>query len=231
MKLLRNGYAICAFVMLLAGLVMAYHWVDWYHTGVLLALLNLFPAIIIGGNAYYMMVPNATKKSWSDAGLVVLLIGGCIGMNYFAGDFHRHLAHITDPRQYGETLRNHWAGDPAIAHFPKTIPTYARNLRFNSLPGFGQGGTETTLIFTTTADRIAALYRDYTKKASVKSYDHEILGGFVQYSYTPPSVFPRDFTFFLLNNPNTVQNSMGYGGLAISKQRNEVCYWAKVVKP
>jgi len=124
---------------------------------------------------------------------------------------------------------------PFTAHFPRHIPADARTVRFYYDPGALQAATILELGYTTTPERIDALYRDYARRATLA-----LTAGMENGVIEPMNIvkgdsdefldFSNDYTLFYLDEkpPKDEQdwNHPQSHGVAISKKRHRVVFWA-----
>ncbi len=148
----------------------------------------------------------------------------------------------TNPKKYSKLITD-WTPSGLIAHFPNPLPPSASNVKLSAFPGCLQGGAWFQVRFTLPAAEISKAYDDATKTAK-KFYDG---GGKFKSTNSPKnglpgtnfhtsdnpkeSKFPEDYRIFVFaaqspgGNPPW-QSGKSYG-IVISKQRNEVIYYAE----
>ena len=239
MRNIRFTITICAIILLIASIILGYRWLDYYGMSSMISntiLVNLMLASLVGLIAYSLhhWLKAKGAKGRHIAGIIVtVIIVICYGgVNLFAEFILFPLDGITSIRHYTEALHNLWAGDAAVAHFPTTIPSYARNVSFYSFPGYGLGGPETQLSFNTTPNEIAELYKCYSSRHALVTKDPASKGFDLMNLYLTNGKrepYPDDFTFIILDwPPPAKKNNDCIGGVAISKKRCEIVYWAYV---
>lgn len=150
---------------------------------------------------------------------------------------------ITDVGQYEGILSRHWENE-LVSHFPRPIPSDARNVRFSFRPAFLQGGAHVQLRHSAPPGEIRRLYAQFSEKKT-KSF----IGGEADDDenrrermpttsfYTSGSgnnEFPDDYEVMVFDKvPKEEDWTEGYWdhgqshGVAISKERNEIVYWAE----
>ena len=146
----------------------------------------------------------------------------------------------TDPREYQHALQDLRGIPYAIAHFPPVIPIDVTHVRFYYLPAFLQRGMSLQLRYQTTPKQIEQLDTHFTRMKNViinlKVSNDDLR---FQTSDDPPPPpgyirtgnFPEDYTIVQLPSVNTGNATEAWGtglvyGVAISKKRNEIVYWA-----
>jgi len=244
MKLLRNIYLFLAVVFFAVGVVQC---VRWARGGSVTVgyLLNFLPS------ATFAAAHLAGRHSRSLAHAVAIVIGiPSILLMAFIGlgvemwlDATRV---VTDVAQYEEVLDGYWSFDPKlVGHFPRPIPADARDVRFSFAPAFLQGGAHVQLRYAATPEAVSRLYAEYSAKKT-KSF----LGGDTNvhmnteegmpttFFYTGSAKeldFPDDYEIMIFDEvlkeedrpPGFYWNHGKSHGVAISKERNEIIYWAE----
>jgi hypothetical protein len=147
----------------------------------------------------------------------------------------------TSPRKYTQLITN-WTPTGLVAHFPNPLPSTASNVKLSAFPGFLQGGAWFQVRLTLPASEVSKLYDDATKAAkdfydggttytSVNSRTNGLPGTSFHTSDNKQEEFPADYRVFVFaaqdagGNPH-YQSGKCYG-VVISKQRNEVIYYAE----
>ena len=156
---------------------------------------------------------------------------------------------VTKVSKYEEIRHKLWHSPTLIAHFPDKIPADANDVRLSYFPGFLQGGAWFQVKMTLPEDRISQLFEEFDLK-KVKSvhgggsYDHENseVGMPTTLFRTSKSDssdssrnfvgegFPEDFVIMVLGAKDSARGSWNHGcsyGVAISKFRREIVYWAE----
>lgn len=153
---------------------------------------------------------------------------------------------VTDVRKYADILNDYWSyNQDLVSHFPRPIPSDADGVRFSFLPAFLQGGAHIQLRYSSLPNRISELY-DHFAAEKTKSFvggdtnDHmNMKGGMpTTFFYTSGSdshEFPDDYEIIIFDKvlkeedrPQGHYWNHGQShGVAISKERSEIVYWAE----
>lgn len=253
MKVLTRIYLCAALVFGTAGFVLLVVLGSLGHgfpRGALaLVLFVLFAPAIGSGVAY--VVTRALPRWWAHglaacACLVGLGAWGFVAMIAYA--FTADLKEVTNPKKYPRILANRWSGPPVVqelvAHFPKSIPEGATDVRFSYQAGFGQGGSHIQLRYATDVATLSALQRRFSAM-TVRSFrggetnDHmNVPDGLpTTFFYTSGNSnrgFPADYEIMVFgpivkreNSPGGYWNHGRSHGVAISIRRHEIVYWAE----
>ncbi len=153
---------------------------------------------------------------------------------------------ISSASQYENVLEHRWHRSDLIEHFPKSIPTAAREVRFHFNAAFLQGGSSIELRARLPAEVIEGIERTYRPRAKgvfdaagdpVGSDQEALLLPKLGFRTVPPQMsldpprataLPADFETLLLWSSEPVNlNHPHAGGISISRQRGEVVYWAE----
>jgi hypothetical protein len=143
---------------------------------------------------------------------------------------------VTDITRYG-SLRGSWSG--LADHFPREVPESTTLARLSYFPGFMQGGAWLQLRLTLPAGEVASIESEYAPRA-IRTYER---GGdanrhanqpdgvpttFYRTGAEDSSAFPTSFTVYVLkaDDHGGHWNHGESAGLAISREANEVVYWA-----
>jgi hypothetical protein len=147
----------------------------------------------------------------------------------------------TRPEKYS-TLITQWTPTGLVTHFPNPLPATASNIKLSAFPGFLQGGAWFQVRLTLPAAEVSKIYDDATKITkdfydgggafkSVNSKRDGLPGTDFHTSDNQHQLeFPDDYRIFVFaaKRPggNTWEIRQCYG-VVISKQRNEVIYYAE----
>ena len=147
----------------------------------------------------------------------------------------------TSPQKYS-TLITQWTPTGLVAHFPNSLPASASNIKLSAFPGFLQGGAWLQVRLTLPSAEVSKIYDDATKIAKdfydgggvFKSVNSKVDGlpgtNFHTSDNQHAPDFPDDYRIFVLaaQRPggNTWESGKCYG-VVVSKQRNEVIYYAE----
>jgi len=147
-------------------------------------------------------------------------------------DVGKYASVIDDYRSFNKEL---------VSHFPRPIPPDAKNVHFYFTPHFGMGGAVVQLRCTLPAAEVSSLYVRFAKQTS-KSFNG---GNFFENENTengvpttdfytgdsPDHIFPKDYEVMVFDSANKKgspeSNDTLSHGVAISKERNEIVYWAQ----
>lgn len=172
--------------------------------------------------------------------LAVVIWGGA---SLVVESFGITIAEVTNINRYEVVLENRWGYNDGVSHFPRSIPDDAKNVRFSFIPGFLQGGGKIELCYSTSPEKISELYDRFSKITATssesdeaKEYEEMMDGVRYNFFYTnlfEDSIFPEDFEVMVLGENDSLNyifdkyvSVIMLQGVAISKQRNEIVYWA-----
>ncbi len=128
--------------------------------------------------------------------------------------FGQATAKVTRGARYQE-IRKKCSPYLPVGHFPISIPKNAVGTQFSYIPGFLQGGTDLRLKYSLPKAEIIQLYEKF-KAQSIPNGDTT----FVE--------FPNDYEIMVLNPMAESQKNHGKNyGIAISKSRSSIIYWAE----
>ena len=153
---------------------------------------------------------------------------------------------ITVPDKYELVVRHRWLNATMIEHFPAQLPVNAQDVRLYYIAGFLQGGARLELrmrLPLDTVDEIASQYRsdaiahfdasgepveaDTDLSSSPKFHFSTVALPELEAS-DRGSILPGDYEIFLLYARMPVDmNHPHIAGLAFSRTRSEVIYWAE----
>lgn len=245
MKMLTRTYLVLAMLAGTVGAVQCYRW------SILLApnainLLNFLPAFAFLG-AYVAGRKTSRKAVHAVAIVLCLLTVGFLGFVTVAAEWLIDAtAEVTDVREYQTILTQHWDSWTDLArHFPRPIPSDAKDVRFSYVPAFLQGGAHVQLRYHAAPATISELYTRFSGKTT-KSFTggdttvHMNMkdGMPTTFFYTSGSAnreFPDDYEVMAFDDvlkekerpPGFYWNHGHSHGVAISKKRNEIIYWAE----
>lgn len=141
------------------------------------------------------------------------------------------------------SLITDWTPTGLIAHFPKPLPATASNVKISSFPGLLHGGGHFQVRMTLPAAEVSKVYDDASKTAkdfydggtkftSVNSKTNGLPGTTFHTSDSQKyTEFPEDYRIFVFAAQTgggipPWQSGTCYG-VVVSKQRNEVIYYAE----
>lgn len=160
------------------------------------------------------------------------------------------LTPISAVSKYENVKRLRWHRKDLVEHFPETIPSGARDPRFYYRAGFLQGGASIELRLQLSAESVEEVYATYmllaksifngANKLPSGSNNPGILPKWRFFTFPPeqnetagvPTLLPQDFENMLLSSypyksKPTDWNHGESSGIAISKERSEIIYWAE----
>jgi hypothetical protein len=146
------------------------------------------------------------------------------------------------PSRYPSLITD-WAPTGLVAHFPKQLPATASNVKISAFPGLLQGGAWFQVRMTLSAAEVSKVYDDASQTArdfydggtmytSVNSKTNGLPGTSFHTSDNEKQVeFPADYRIFVFAAKDAggsppFQSGKCYG-VVVSKQRNEVIYYAE----
>lgn len=235
---------------ILFGIFGVIEFVHWCSLGSISAghLIIFIPAIFF--HLLYLVSRKITSKF---AHIVILLflstgiIGGfCVIVGKF---FEVATTEVTDVQKYEDRL-DEFGMEPnaeLVSHFPRSIPPYAKDVRFSFRPHFLQGGTYIQLRFSAPPDVISRLHEKFSLKKT-KSFlggdvythvNHNTIDGmpttnFYTSGLAEEYAFPEDYEIMVLDEVLKGEDRSQHDwthfqshGVVISKKRNEIVYWAE----
>ena len=146
----------------------------------------------------------------------------------------------TSPKKYSSLLTK-WTPTGLVAHFPNPLPATATNVKLSAFPGFLQGGAWFQLRLTLPAADVSKVYdaatnaaKDFYDGGSFFTSSNSKRGGLPGTSFhssdtQEQSEFPADYRIFVFAAKD-YGNQWNHGescGIVVSKQRNEVIYFAE----
>jgi hypothetical protein len=130
-------------------------------------------------------------------------------------------------RSYSASKAKWWSQEH-VAHFPDSIPQSATLKKFTYFPGFLQAAHYIQLRLALPHDEILKLYDEFSRKSKNSFFS-------VNMRHLAPSFttggdrgeFPKEYEIFILDDPDADGfHPNRYHGVAISKSRDEIVYWA-----
>ncbi len=251
MRKLRRVFLFLSLVFLIVGVLQCFKWVKWTsEISYFALLLNLLPFVMFGG--FYLILRKWKKTMWLHASAVVL----CICALAFSArlvvrleSFIRARAEVTNIKKYEGILNEYWTEEHMgyrgmVSHFPRPIPKGAKNVVFSFQPWFMQGGGHIQLRYSTDPKTIRALYEEFSQRKTKSFFggnrnDHmNVEEGmpttFFYTNHTDDNEFPDDYEIMIFDEvlkdrPEGFYWNHGRSrGVAISRERNEIVYWAEV---
>lgn len=150
---------------------------------------------------------------------------------------------ISNPGKYNgivEKCRN--ADKEFFGHFPDKIPSNASNVRFHFLPKFLQGGGHLQIRYSLPPEEIEKFHSKFEKLKSCSVFGGDINSTLndeklmrITDFYTSgdkSQTFPKDYEIMVLDPfVSKSKRNWNHGqahGVAISKKKNEIVYWAEL---
>jgi len=173
----------------------------------------------------------------------LLLVVIWLGFIYAITIFLAATEGIKNPWKYNGIVRECRKADKALfGHFPDKIPSDASNVRFHYVPRFLQGGGHLQVRYSLPSEEIAKLYREFEKRKTVSLSGGDINSSINDEKAMPATnfytgddkseIFPKDYEIMIFDQfvPKG-KRSWNHGrahGVAISKKKNEIVYWAEL---
>lgn len=179
----------------------------------------------------------------------VATLGSVAFIAYFGYQIDQATKPTTDISRYPEIREADVPDDPLRAHFPRAIPSHAKNVKFYFVPGFAQGATLLQLRMQLPAEEIAALRTEFQPKAKrqyipggennspktetspdgvVITYDYPFYTGDFA-AGDPVPKFPETYEIYVLEDtqgpPEYDWNHSETYGVAINEATSEIIYW------
>jgi hypothetical protein len=176
----------------------------------------------------------------------VICISFC-GFVFVVTEFFLHITSpMTNPAEYVKIIsESERLNKSLINHFPRKIPVNAKHIKFYYYPGFFQEGAHLQLRYETDPEEINKLYKRFSK-LKTKSFIGGDTNLHLEEEYGMPTTifytsnskdkkFPEDYEIMVFDeipesNDEGVHPYWNHGkthGVAISKKRNEIIYWAE----
>ncbi len=149
---------------------------------------------------------------------------------------------VTSVRRYEYVLDEHWQADELVNHFPRPIPPEASNVSFFFQPVLMQRGASIQLRMTLPPDTARKQYERFAGLRTKSFFGGDINDHmnaeegmpttFFFTSDTGERKFPKDYEVMIFDEvlkerPDGFYWNHGQSrGVAISKLRNEIVYWA-----
>jgi hypothetical protein len=243
MKALGYIYLGLAAATFLLGFAQCIHWGDSNGLSGLWYLLHFVPAWT------FLVAYSANRKG---ARIAAVLLGVlAIGFVWFVAvvidGWISAASEVTNVGRYDEILSNYWKpNEELVQHFPHPIPSDVKDVRFSFAPAFLQGGAHIQLRYAAPPAAISELHERFVgkKTASFTGGDTNVhmnteVGMPTTFFYTGESGngrFPDDYEIMIFDkvleredrSPGFYWNHGKSHGVAISKKRNEIIYWAEL---
>ena len=240
MNILRRSYLVLAIVFAVAGAGLCLRW----DSSGLAQFVFILPALCFVGAFIFSAADKDNAVIHAIAVpvcVLALIIWG--GVALILGAFNNATAQVTNVKKY-EKILSEWSPG-LVHHFPARIPAGAEDVRFSYQPGFMQGGAHIQLAYSTTSDTIAALCDEFSEMKT-KSFNSGDTNGHsnveegmpTTFFFTNPTgeySFPDNYEVMIFDRvlPEEERPEGHYfnhgqsHGVAISRKRNEIVYWAE----
>lgn len=244
-KMVGSPYLIVAILFTLLAVVQCIRWGNADATG-LACSLSFLPAMAFF--IAHLLSRKPRRRMFHAAAIpLCLLVVGVWGCATVAVEWLINGAsEVTNVRKYDEILDTRWNSYPdLVSHFPRPIPVDARVIRFSFRPAFMQGGAHVQLRCSLPPEQIEERYTYFARKKTRSFFggdttDHmNMKDGMPTTSFytadTKDRSFPDDYEIMIFDQVVTEESRpagiyWNHGrchGVAISKQRNEIVYWAE----
>lgn len=232
MKILKKIYLILAIILWIAAFILCFIYFSFSTIKPAIIIIAFIPAVLFSltfnilktnkkiYHALFILATVAVVTIWIVANIVWIYL-----LNY--------LTPVNDVAKYEAILQNDWQKgfmQPFVAHFPQKLPEQKENIRFFYRRPFLQGGGSIQLRMSQTKEEINNLYNKFIKKKMIfpdASDNSEKLKPTIYFMTgdTKNGELPPDFEIIFLAaiSGNHGQNY----GVAISRKRNEIVYFAE----
>lgn len=242
---MKHIYIVLAGLFGIAGIELCVRWSDM-GTFSIGYLFNFLPmtAFLLAFVASWKIPRTATHMVAIPLCLVVLAAWGVITL--FMEIVITATTEVTDERKYDDVLEDYWQSEEAlVSHFPRPIPPNAKEVEFSFHPAFLQGGAHIQLRYSLPSEVISELYGHFSEKKTMlfvggNMNDHINMkeGMPTTFFYTSgfdTDDFPDDYEIMIFDQvlreedrPEGHYWNHGQShGVAISRKRNEIVYWAE----
>jgi hypothetical protein len=247
MKILNRSYLVLAILMTVVGIVQSIRWTEHFGPVVIGYLLNLLPATIFFGTYCLSRHKTETGVHVVAIPLLIMAVGFWGFYTFIAETLISFTAEVTNARRYESVLDTSWKHNhqELVEHFPRPIPPDAKDVRFSFQPAFLQGGTHVQLRYSTAPETISELYERFSRQKTKSFFGGESDGHRNQKGGMPTTrfytsgsedrEFPKDYEIMIFDPvlaekdrpPGFYWNHCRTHGVAISKERNQIVYWAE----
>lgn len=238
----NRGILIVGVLLLLFGFWIDVLWIPDHPAG-WLYFLNLLPGVLLLLTWYLASKYSKTRWVIIIAGILISFVVSSFAVffNVIGGAFVAATKPVTDVTQYKE-IREQMGDSELTHHFPLSIPENAKNVQFEYLPKFLQGGGHFQLRMELPQSEINELIAKFQPQAKYKFIggdrsDHSNMEGGVPTTYfytsgTDEYSFDDSYEILVLNaeagGTPDFQWNHGYSyGVVISLEKSEIIYWAE----
>jgi len=236
---------------ILAGLIFiiqAFRWMLNLKTFLIVCAVN-FVLLAVFFSSYLLSKKVKRKSKKILIRVVSILVLLCWGIFTLGNEFiGRQISITTNPHLYGSTMKSlHSWNAELVSHFPNKIPKNATRIKFSFAPGFLQGGMHDQLRYAADSKQIEQQYERFYQKmqklfhgGNTNIHMNEEEGMPTTFFYTKDNnfeghSFPDDFVIMTFDpvlkkedrEDGFYWNHGESHGVAISKTRNEIIYWAE----
>lgn len=201
-----------------------------------------FPAIFSGILIFLREKPNVSKwwKRLTIALVVISILWA--GLAILSVELFSGISETETSIDRYESILSNWHNKSLVAHFPSSIPPYASHPQLSYFPGYMQGGSHFQVRFGIPSDTWSVIH-DAMSERSIRRFtggntnDHINMDSglpttFDYFGDSEIRSFPNDFEILVLIAVpyETSPVSWNHGrasGVALSKLRSEVVYWAE----
>lgn len=249
MKTLSLVYLSLAIIAALVAAVRCYWWIADFGcngtAGYLVANTLPVAAFLLAYVIGRRQIRRSTHAIMILSCLAVVVFS--IGLSRFIEFLGKTVWGVTRIDRYEAVLDEYWHfRSDLVEHFPRPIPEDATDIRFSFAPAFLQGGAHIQLRYTTDPATISSLYARFSKKATRtliggnKNRHMNAKDGMPTTSFftsgSDDRDFPDDYELLCLDQvieqedrpPGSYWNHGASHGVAISKKRNAIVYWAEL---
>ena len=237
----RKVLLVLAMAFLGVGVVQCLRWRNATGETDVAHAINFLPSLVFALSWIFLYKDRNRRSAAVVLGVISVALWGLIAA---ANEVMiASMAEVTAVHRYDELLDEYWGDRELVRHFPRPIPNGARNVKLSFRPAFMQGGAHMQLRMALPEQTVARLYNELSRQRTVSFFGGGINShldmdtGMQTTSFytndTEDREFPRDYEIMVFDEatgPRSVGTSWNHGtshGVAISKKRNEVVYWAE----
>lgn len=241
----KKFYKFFSIIFAFLGLVQIVRWNGDSAISIYALLIGILPSTSFIG-AYFLS--KKIHKPIIHFFLIALCILSVLIFGFVSlllESFSQMTDEVIEVSRYEKILSENWnTNSNLVEHFPKDIPADAQNVKFSFFPGFMQGGAYIQLRYSINNNQIDALSNQFASRKIASFYggnvnDHLSSDENIHttYFYTNDSnnyTFPTDYEIVVLKAESCDPEKCGFkwnhgesSGVAISKQRSEIVFWAE----
>ena len=176
-----------------------------------------------------------------------LMLAALIFLGMWVNAFGFALIPVTTRYAYEPILKYRWESPEIVAHFPRQIPSSAKDVGFYYLSALLQGGTTIELKMSLPPDERNAIEKDVRMGAArvldwkghdlktgtrdTSTYRHVFETVSTRGDEARLALLPKDFVIYVLHEHPYQDNPVSWNhgkaaGVAVSQKKNAVIYWA-----